>query len=201
MIRSFRKAPTDYYCQSLSPVDEQLCALIAERKALSQNNPGFPPEEWITSRCEQYGLNKDMMWGIFSSLHHEHHFQPMVEPTGFLKFLSVLKTVEANQVMYTVTHLKQYTNASVVMVEIELVAGDSCGGIGHASLRLDISPEYQCRPADGCSQGNGMQYSFVVTPPLPDNLDGTEFNLTIEPFPDVPEFRRFFTEKVAVTVK
>jgi hypothetical protein len=203
VIRSMfqAKAPTDYYCESLAPIDRQLCALIAERKQRCNDNPGFPPEESLTAWCEQYGLNKDFIFRIFSSLYHEHHFEPMVEPAGFLKFLPVMKSTAVDQIMYTVTHLKQYENASVVSVEIEAKTGDPCHGIGHAMLQLDISPEYNCRHNGGYSQGNGMQQSFVVTPSLPDDLNGLEFRLTIKPFPDVPEFRQLFTEEVTVTVK
>jgi hypothetical protein len=201
MIQLFpTQAPTDYYCQSLTPVDEQLCALIARRKELSQNNPGFPPEELITAWCDQHGLNKHLMWGIFSSLYNEHHFEPVVEPAGFVKFLPVLKSVEVDQVMYTVTHLKQYGNASVVALEVELKTDDPYSQIGHAALELNISPEYKCRQNGGHSQGGGMQYTFVVTPPLPDDLTGIEFGLTVKPFPAPPEFRSFVTEAVAVSI-
>ncbi|UWG96459.1 hypothetical protein LPY66_16405 [Dehalobacter sp. DCM] len=197
------QAPTDYYCESLAPIDQQLCAIIAERKGACRGNPGFPPEDSITAWCEQYGLNKNLLFGIFSSLYHEHYFEPMVEPAGFIKFLPVLKSVKVNRVMYTVTYLKQYSNASIVSLEIESLdeTADSNSGIGHAVLELTISPEYTCRQDSGHSQGNVMQQSFVVTPPLPDDLSGVEFNITIKPFPEVPDFRRFFTEEIAVTIK
>jgi hypothetical protein len=32
-------APTDYYCEVLAPIDEQICALLVKRKELSQNKP------------------------------------------------------------------------------------------------------------------------------------------------------------------
>lgn len=41
MQTSFRP-PTNYYCEELVPVDEQICGLLAKRKELSNNNPGFP---------------------------------------------------------------------------------------------------------------------------------------------------------------
>lgn len=202
MIWLRAQAPTNYYCQFLASTDEQICSLIARRKELSQDNPGFPSDELITSWCEQYGLNKNLMHSIFSTLYHEHHFEPMVEPAGFSKFIPVLKSVEVNRVMYTVTYLKQYSNASVVSVEIELKGtGDSYGGIGHAAVELNISPKYKCRLDGGHSQGNGMQHSFVVTPPLPNDLNGVEFNLAVKPFPDAPEVRQVFTEEVTVIIK
>lgn len=118
-----------------------------------------------------------------------------------IKFLPVLKSVEANRVMYTITHLKQYSNASVVSVEIELEGtGDSYDGIGHAALDLEISSAYKCRPDRGHSLRNGLQYCFVVTPRLPDDLAGLDFRLTVKPFPDFPEVRQVFKEEVTVTI-
>ncbi len=66
-----------------------------------------------------------------------------------------------------VTHMKQYSNASVVYIETEVSNAEPYVRLGQASLELLISTEYQCRPDSGCGHKKGMLHSFVVIPRLP----------------------------------
>jgi hypothetical protein len=43
------KRPTTHYDQRINEIDEQLCKLIKQRKEISNNNPGFPPLEYISN--------------------------------------------------------------------------------------------------------------------------------------------------------
>lgn len=71
MIRKQFRAPTDYCCKALAPIDEQICAMLAKRKEISQNNPGFPHLDMISIWCQQYELNEQLMGSIFASLYYE----------------------------------------------------------------------------------------------------------------------------------
>lgn len=195
------RAPTDYYCELLAPVDEQICALVAKRKELSNNNSGFPHLDSIATWCQHYGLNEDMMLRLFGYMYSEDHFVPLEEPVGFLKFVPILKTVEIDGVFYAVTHMKQYSNASVVCVETEINTDEPYVRLGHASFELFISPEYQCRLDSGSGHKKGMQHSFVVIPPLPDEVDKFEFRLTIKPRREVPEIQEVSLTETIVTIK
>ena len=195
--------PTDYYCEQLAPIDEQICALISKRKELSENNPGFPSLELITAWCQQYELNEAMTQSLFTALYNENsfsaHFQ--VEPNGLLGFVSILKCVEIDSVFYSVTHMKQYDNASVVYIEIEVDNSEPYVRLGHARLDLAISPEYQCRQHRGNGIDKGMQYSFVVAPRLPDDLTNIEFRLSIKPFAEIPETLTVALSEATVSIK
>lgn len=199
MRRQFR-APTDYYCKALAPIDEQICALLAKRTEISQNNPGFPHPDLILSWCQQYDLKKELVGSIFASLYYEHNFLPLIEPSGFLKFVPVLKSVEVNGVLFAVTHIKQYKNASVVYVEAEAGKDETNLRFERLHFELFISKDYVCRPDHGCASSKGIQHSFVVIPPLPDDVEGLEFRLTIKPYDEVPEPRTILKES-AVTIK
>ncbi|MGE6345881.1 hypothetical protein ACQKIY_00295 [Bacillus mycoides] len=58
--------PTDHYDEHLSSIDKKICSLLKERKELSNGNPGFPPDEAISSfnlsvnssyiTCESFSL-------------------------------------------------------------------------------------------------------------------------------------------------
>jgi hypothetical protein len=194
--------PTDYYCEVLAPIDEQLCSLIAKRKEVSGNNPGFPGVDRISGWCQHYGLNEQMTLHVFGQLYGEDHFQPRPVPTGFSRFIPIAKFVKLDGVVYAVTHVKQYTNMSVVNIEISLETDDETVGIMHARVDLSIGPEYTCLQESGGGSGRGMQYSFAVTPPLPDDIAGVEFSLKITPWPDIPKPRApFILKAVAVTIK
>jgi len=56
--------PTEYYCELLAPIDEQICALIAKRKEISKDNPGFTQPNLIAAWSQQYGLNEDWLRSI-----------------------------------------------------------------------------------------------------------------------------------------
>lgn len=200
MMKKQFRPPTDYYCEALAPIDEQICAMVAKRKEISQNNPGFPHPDMISAWCHKYGLNEDLMRSIFASLHHEHHFLPQIEPNGFIKFVPVLKSVEVNGVLFAVTHVKQYKNASVVYVEAEAGKNETNVRFERIYFELFISKDYVCRPDHGCGSSKGIQRSFVVIPPLPDEVEGLEFRLTIKPYDEVPEPQTILKES-AVTIK
>ena len=100
---------------------------------------------------------------LFSAfMHGEDRLRSPVDPAGFVKFVPVLKSVVIDNMMYAVTHMKQYSNASVVYIETEVNTAEAFVRLGHASFELFISPEYQCRQSSGCGHGKGMQHSFVV---------------------------------------
>jgi len=195
------RPPTDYYCELLAPIDEEICALLAKRKEISQDNPGFPQPDSITAWSQQYGLNEDMMRIFFGTMYNERRFLEHVVPTEFLKFVPILKSVEIDGVLYAITHMKQYSNASVIYIEIEVNIAEPYVRLGHAGFELFISPEYQCQPDRGCGHSKGMQHSFVVSPPLPDDVTAVEFCLTIKPFHEVPEIQVVALSELSVTIK
>lgn len=134
-------------------------------------------------------------------MHGEHHLLPPVEPTGLLKFVPILKSVEIDGVMYAVTHMKQYSNASVVNIETEVKTSEPFVRLGHANFELSISPEYQCRHIGGYGQKKGIQHSFVVSPSLPDNVNGVKFHLTVIPFPEIQKIQELSLVEISVTIK
>ena len=203
MGRMSFQPPTEHYCESLAPIDEQICALIAKRKELSENNPGFPSLEFISAWCQRYELIETMTQSLFATMYNENHFSDhfQVEPTGFLKFIPILKYVEIDSVLYSVTHMKQYNNASVIYIETEVNNSEPYVRLGHAHVELFISPDYQSRQHQGSGHCKGMQYSFVVSPPLPDDITGLEFRLSIKPFPDITEMQTVALTEATVTIK
>lgn len=200
MMRKQFRAPTEHYCEALAPIDEQICAMLAQRKEISQNNPGFPHPDMISAWCHRYGLNEELMRSIFASLYYEHRFFPQIEPEGFIKFVPVLKSMEINGVLFAITHIKQYKNASVVYVEAEAGTDETNLTFQRTHFELFIAKDYVCRPGGGCGSNKGIQRSFVVIPPLPDDVNGMEFRITIKPHAEAPEIQPILKE-LTVTIR
>lgn len=179
--------PTNYYDKRLLAVDEEICALLKRRKELSNENPGFPPDDAISNWANRYGLYEEYLYSLFSSMMDEGDFKPHVEPVGFRKHLPVFKSFENEETVYTVTTIRQYSNASVVYLYIDW---DETNDIWHnvfgdISINLLIDSTYDCREEGGTGTEGHMCFNFVVSPPLPDDTSGLQLVFKAENTPFV----------------
>ncbi|WP_127530114.1 hypothetical protein [Paenibacillus kobensis] len=179
--------PTDHYDMKVMKIDEQLCELLRHRKEISQNNPGYPPFEFIKAWAASSGLYEEYLKVLFGMFMNEHHFKPVVEPSGFRKHIAALQSVENNGFFYTITAVKQYENASVVTLFIDWDASNEAQDPMHSKAKffeLDLGVGYVCRFDGGNSSSGHSSNNFVVTPPLPDNLSGIKFVFKLMPAPN-----------------
>lgn len=170
------KRPTTYYDERINQIDEQICELIKQRKEISNNNPGYPPFEYISNWAEKFDLYEDQLKSIFGSLLDEDIYKPIVEPTGFKMNLPVLKSVEKDNRLFSVIFIRQYSNSSVVNFHIDLnEVNDSLSCQSpHSHFKLFIGEKYNCRMKSGSGSEDNFCYNFVVSPPLPNNLSGID---------------------------
>ena len=100
----------------------------------------------------------------------EGEFKPRVEPTKFQKHIPVFKTYEHKGIMYTVTFIRQYANASVIYLYSDW---DSTNEVkSHSFFQLSIDDTYDCWSEGGGGTDGHMSHHFVVSPALPNNLSG-----------------------------
>ncbi|MNR25824.1 hypothetical protein D3C85_1429930 [compost metagenome] len=104
----------------------------------------------------------------------------MVEPAAFRKHISLLKAAEQGERFYTLTSIKQYSNASVLVLNIDWDEEPELqfNAREHHHFELFISEQYDCRMISGGSRSDHASYKYVVSPPLPDDLSGIEFRFT-----------------------
>lgn len=180
--------PTEHYDERISSIDEQICALLKQRKNVSNNNPGFPPTEYISSWAGKYNLYEDLLNSIFSTLRMEEDFKSHVEPKNFIKHLPILKAVEKEGRIFTITFIRQYENASVVHLNIDW---DETNHLfedqQHRFYKLDLGEEYDCRMNSGSGTTGQYTYDFIVSPPIPDDQSG--LNIVFK------EYQDFFKDK------
>lgn len=171
--------PTNDYDEHLFRIDEQICSLLKERKNLSKNSPGFPSDDAISNWTTKYGLYEDYLSSLFETLRMEDLFKPRVEPTGFRKHLPVLKSVEIDERLYSITFIRQYENASVVNLNVDWDGTNDLPDFHeHGLFDLFLGEQYDCRLDGGGGSTGYYKYNYVVSPPLPDDFSGMELVVT-----------------------
>lgn len=165
--------PTKHYDESVRPLDEQLCELIAKRKAVSNNNPGFPKIAEINSWAKKYGLYENHLHKVSYCIYNEQLYRPKVEPTGFLGIKPVMKFVEEDSKVFLVTHMRQYENATVLNFQIDSRFEHQEQGYRPVPIQWELSlePEYDCYSSNGSGNNEQWTQQFVISPRLPDNVE------------------------------
>lgn len=168
--------PTNHYDEGIKQTDEKICELIRERKKISKDNPGYPPFEYISDWAEKFDLYEDLLKSIFDSMYNEKEYKPMVEPEGFLRNLPILKSTEVGNRFFSIIYIRQYSNCSVVDLNIDWDNPDDSAeyGFQRTHFRLFINQHYECRFTSGTGGDGHTNYKFIVSPALPDNVSGIE---------------------------
>lgn len=168
--------PTEYYDERIVSIDEQLCELLKKRRELSNNNPGSPPPEYIANWARKFELYEDLLNSLFGALRNTEEFRPRIEPKGFIKHLPVLKSVENNECLYSVTFIRQYENASVVHLNVDWDSTNETmdDRHHHRFFELHLGGQYDCRMNGGGGSRGNYSYKFIVSPPLPDDISGLD---------------------------
>jgi hypothetical protein len=169
----------EHYDQRAASYDEKILSLLNERKTAADNDPGIPPEEQLDQWAEKYGLYPDYVKAIFGTIRMEEDLRPRAEPEGFIKYVPVMRSAERDGKLYSMTAVKQYSNASVITMSVEWdETAEERGPGGYplfGQLRLFIEGGYDCRTG-GAKGGNGsVSFTFTVVPPLPEKLEETTF--------------------------
>ncbi|WP_067929354.1 hypothetical protein [Alicyclobacillus shizuokensis] len=186
VTRIRRRRPTKHYDERVLPIDEQLCALIARRKAVAGGNPGFPPLEQIDCWAGQFGLSEHRLDSVFHTLYNEDLYQHRVEPSRYLRAVPVMRWAEQDGQVFLVTHLRQYENASVVYFQIDNKSEsniDQGGPRRHHFVHweLSVGPGYECYMESGSGDEQQFVHRFVVSPALPDDVSSIPFTFTWTP--------------------
>ncbi|PWV90598.1 hypothetical protein DFQ01_14111 [Paenibacillus cellulosilyticus] len=166
--------PTKHYDERVISIDEQICSLLKQRKVLADQDPGYPPFAYIEKWAAEYEFEAEFLKSIFGTIYGERWYKPVIEPIEFRKHIPVLTSVEHDGKFYTVNGVRQYSNASVITFYMEWDVTDE---LNHSKRRnhfeLDLGEGYECRMDTGGGGAGYLSFTYVVSPPLPDNLTGT----------------------------
>ena len=174
--------PTDYYDERVSPIDEEICRLIRQRKEQAAGSPGFPSSRYTTEWAENYGFYPDFLNSIFAHLLNEEVYRPVVEPKGFVRNLPVMKSFEKGDSFFSVPFICQFENASIVHFRVDKYLLNEAAGPHereHSFFNLEVKAEgreYECRNDGGSGSRGHSAYTYVVSPALPE--DSSRYRLT-----------------------
>lgn len=177
MKRMSLPRPAVDYDDNLTEIDEQICALIRQRKDILNNKQALPTEELVAKWSARYGLYEGLIESLFTTMMNEEHFRPTTEPAGFRRHIQILQAIEQGDYVFSLTSMRQYSNASVIVINIDWEAPEDQHYNHETMIRLELSigEDYDCRMINGSSNSDHAAYKYVVSPPLPDDLSGMEF--------------------------
>lgn len=187
------------YNERVQTIDEKICQLIAQRKNMS-DQPGIPTEQLLHQWAKIFGFHEEFLVALFGILQAEDDFQPQIEPKGFVKMIPVLQSFTKDQLFYAITSIRQYQNASVLHVvvdhevldeEEEPVVHTLMGGDFMLRVKDLEGTQYSCQNRGSGGFDGHTAFQFVITPPLPDKLEGIELHLFEEEKDDISFTCRF----------
>lgn len=168
--------PTTHYDERIIKIDEKICELIRERSNLSDNNPGYPPFKYITKWAEKFGFYEDFLKSLFGALFHEKDYKPRIIPEVFQKNIPIVKYVEKDNRIYSILCLRQYSNCSIVDLNIDWYRNDDSEDKQiYKHFKVVLTPEYQVQDECGSGSRDHFTHKFLIYPALPDNIKNFDF--------------------------
>ncbi|WP_445486627.1 hypothetical protein [Niallia sp. 03133] len=167
----------DYYDERLLSIDDEICALLKKRKEIGGKQSSMPPARFINIWAEQYDSHQHFLNIFFGLIRREEQLRLPIKPKGYSKHIPVLKSVEIEEVMYTITHILQYENVSVLHFNQDTYNANTVldGQNPLMNFELMINQRYDCQIVHGTGTDGHRCYTFNITPPLPEDLSGLTF--------------------------
>lgn len=168
------------YNAEVKRIDEQILTLIQERKAITGKKRLSPDSELLEEWAARFEMDTSQ---IVQYLHMLNDAVPRrkywEEPGVLLGVLPIVKRTIFEDCEYTLTHAMQYEALSIVTVEIKYLKETVEHIRLRAALALEIMSEvaYEIQLHGGHGGGAHTQMQFLISPPLPNDLDTVEFSL------------------------
>lgn len=131
----------------------------------------------ISSLDDVYGFQKEYLESFFTTLGLEDSFKAIIELVEFRKYVPILKNRENEGVMYTVTYIRQYGNASVLYLHPDFENRNESIESSYRDDFFDlfIDDMYICYSEGGGGTTGYISSSYIISPTLPDDISGIEF--------------------------
>ncbi|KTD83361.1 hypothetical protein [Paenibacillus etheri] len=140
------------YNDDVKKIDEQILSLIQERKAITGKKRFSPESELLEEWSTRFEMDTSQIVQYIHSLNEAVPRRNYWEEPGLLLgVLPIVKRTVLEDCEYTLTHAMQYESLSIVTYEIQ--------------------------PHGGHGGGAHTQMQFLVSPPLPADLDTVQFAL------------------------
>ncbi len=167
-----RLIPNEYN-DEVRRIDEEILALIQQRKKATAGRRFSPPAELLKEWAEKYGMDEPHIGWILHTLNVGSRWANTDNPIGELRnVVPILKKSVVDDCEYMITHAMQHDHASLVTLEIRLQGPEDVRVNIHPRLMLEIVGEQDYTVSRDRSRGSGHQVTmlFRITPPLPDDF-------------------------------
>ncbi|MEH7344641.1 hypothetical protein V7122_12345 [Bacillus sp. JJ1532] len=168
---------TDFY----KKIDEEIIKLLCERKAAAKGKRYSPPAEILEEWSQKYKMKvSEIGWLMHELNDGSGPFYMPEGPGELLGVIQIMKKSTVGDFEYILTHAMQHENGSIVTLEINYKNKEN-ENIGHIipHLMLEVTDTIDYKVAKKGSRGGGgnTQMSFLISPPLPSDLNEIHFAL------------------------
>jgi hypothetical protein len=165
------------YTEELRQIDAEICRLVAARVRSTGDLRVVPDEAQMMSWAEECRLGQLRVRNVIAAVASATRLNSLPpEPRGLIAVVPLLRRQVAEAMEFTLTHVMQYENASVVHLDVRV---DSGAMLGHAQrFELEVGVEgYEVWHVGGAGSDTHRQADFIVRPTLPDDLAMVAFTL------------------------
>lgn len=162
----------DRYDGSTESIDREICALIQKRKQLSNEQPASPSPEKLNEWAHTYELEKEMLNALFSTIESEGDFKPIVKPKGYLGTVPLSFMYEENEVIYSLTAIQSYENASVLFFQVASNPQKCNLQETMSVFELNVlgTTSYVTQLTEGSGGDAMFNHRYVISPAIKENV-------------------------------
>ncbi len=167
------------YNEEFKAIDDKLFSLLQERKTKANGKRFFPPYELMEEWAKQYDMDISQINWFFHSINEGRHSYIPDGPGELLNVVPLMKKAIIGDFQYLLTHSMQHQNGSMITLEIEIIDKEQIIGLVRPHLMLEVigKEEYQVSRHGSHGSEGQSQVQFLVTPRLPDQMEGISFVL------------------------
>ncbi|WP_274649218.1 hypothetical protein [Paenibacillus humicola] len=171
-----RQIPNEYN-EAAERIDTELLRLVQERRRLAKGKRFFPPAETVEAWSASLGIEAAEIRYILDSMNEKIRAAVWHEPGELRQVVPLMKRTVVENCEYMLTHAMNHERASIVFAEFNYLDED-CDEIRlKPNLMLAIiGGDYTVRRRGMHGGGPQTKMEFIVSPPLPESLDGLAFS-------------------------
>ncbi|WP_058303898.1 chorismate mutase family protein [Gorillibacterium timonense] len=187
------------YSDEIRQIDEKLLELIQARKIAAGSELIFPPEDQIQAWANRFEMQPERIRWLFQTFQSSSRRMIFPSTEGNLTgIVPVLKKTAQEDCEYFFTHVMNHENVSYAHIEVSYLPetdDQSITVFPRLSMEIRGSEDYETRSYGHQGAGASASLRFLISPPLPDKLDGISFHLVPDYSYEMPKSREIVLDK------
>ncbi len=176
------------YNEEIREIDEQIFALIHQRRSMPPKGSFMPSNEQVRIWAEKWDLSELKIYELVRAMNRPSKRRTYSDFSGELRtVIPLMKQMDHGNFRFQLTHVMQYINWSELHLKVKYDGKLDDNVSLNLNLNLDIvggEVGYTVRRGSGGQSPSGeAEMTFLIEPPLPDELEGLDVLLV--PFESV----------------